>query len=179
MAIDKDTIRKYEWILIPLVLVVAAFFGGDYYGQRKVEKSLVSERDTVIRTVTVYKDFPDPKESALAGFVPVPTYKFITDTVTREKLAVLHDTTVVYLPREQAYYEEEEGRLRMWVSGYEPRLDRYELDAQTITITNTVTEKASRWGLSISGGYGAVLVDRTVRLSPYIGLGISYTFLRF
>ena len=175
----KDTIKKYEWVLVPLLLVVAAFFGGDYYGQRKVENSLVAERDTVIKTVTVYKDFPDPVSSATAGFVSVPTYKFITDTVTLEKLAVLHDTTVVYLPKEQKYYEEEEGRLRLWVSGYEPALDRYELDAQTITITNTVYEKASRWGLSISGGYGAAYTDKKVQFGPYIGIGISYTFLRF
>jgi len=175
---DSEKIRKYEWI-IPVVLIVAAFFGGDYYGQRKVEKSLVSERDTVIKTVTVYKDFPDPVETASAGFIQIPTYKFITDTVTQEKLAMLHDTTYVYLPREQKYYKEEEGRLRLWVSGYDPRLDRYELDAETVTITNTVTEKRSRWGIGISGGYGVTLVGKTVQLSPYIGIGINYTFLSF
>lgn len=169
---------RAEWIIV-FLLVVAAFFGGDYYGQRRVENSLVSERDTVIKTVTSYKDFPDPMSSASAGFISIPTYRFITDTVTQEKLAVVHDTTVMYLPIERKYYEEEEGRLRLWISGYEPRLDRYELDAQTVTITNTVTQKASRWGLSLNGGYGASYYDKRVVLAPYIGVGISYTFLRF
>lgn len=177
---DSEKIRKYEWI-VPVVLIVAAFFGGDYYGQRKVEKSLVSERDTVIKTVTVYKDFPDPIKTAKVGYIAVPKYLFLPDSVDRPVPYAVHDTTTqyVYLPREQKYYEEEEGRLRLWVSGYDPRLDRYELDAQVITITNTVTEKRSRWGIGISGGYGVTLVGKTVQLSPYIGIGINYTFLSF
>lgn len=172
---------KNEWIIVPiaLLLLVAAFFGGDYYGQRKVENSLESKTDTVVKVVPVYKDFPDPVSTASAGFISIPTYAFITDTVTQEKLAVIHDTTVVYLPREQKYYEEDEGRLRLWVSGYDPRLDRYELDRIEKVVTQTIVEKPSRWGLSLSGGYGAAYYDKRVILAPYIGIGISYTFLRF
>ena len=176
---DTEKTRRYEWVLIPLLLVVAAFFGGDWYGQRKVEKSIVAGVDTVYKVVPVYRDFPDPVSSASAGFVKIPTFAFITDTVTKETLAVVHDTTVVYLPREQKYYEEDEGRLRLWVSGYDPRLDRYELDHIETVVTNTVTQKASRWGLSLVGGYGAAYYDKRVILAPYIGIGLSYTFLRF
>lgn len=175
----KERIRKYEWVIIPAVLIVAAWFSGDYHGQQKILASLESKTDTVVKVVTVYKDFPKPKETARIGFISVPAYRFFTDTVTMEAITVVRDTTVIYLPREQAYYEEEDGALRLWVSGYEPRLDRYELDAKTVTITNTVTEKASRWGLGVSAGYGAALSGKEVRLSPYIGVGISYTFIRF
>ena len=181
MAYEERT-RRYEWVIIPILLVAAAFLGGDYYGQKKVENSLVSERDTTTKIVTVYKDFPDPVKSSMAGVIAVPKYLFLTDTAHIEvEVPVPGDTVTqyVYLPREQKYYEEEEGRLRMWVSGYEPRLDRYELDAVTTTITNTVYEKPSRWGISISAGYGATLIDKNVKLSPYLGIGVSYTFLRF
>ena len=175
----KEALRSFEWI-IPLVLLLgASFVGGTYYGERRALASIETATDTVVKVVTVYKDFPKPKETALAGFVAVPKYLFVTDTITAEKAVFLHDTTVIYLPREQQYYEEEEGTLRIWVSGYDPRLDRYELDTKTITITNTVVEKPSRWGLSINGGYGAALVGNTVKLAPYIGVGVSYTFLRF
>ena len=177
----KDTIKKYEWVLIPLLLIVAAFFGGDYYGQRKVENSLVSKTDTITKIVPVYKDFPDPVATASVGFIPIPTYAFVTDTVTNEHYVPVHDTTTqyVYVEREQKYYEEDEGRLRLWISGYDPRLDRYELDHVEKVVTNTVVEKASRWGLSLTGGYGAAYYDKRVILAPYVGVGITYTFLRF
>ena len=175
----KEAIKKCEWIIPVLLILGGTFFGGMKYGEHRAYASIEVGRDTVIKTVTVYKDFPQPKETASAGFIAIPAYKFFTDTVYATNTVLQHDTTVVYLPREQQYYEEEEGRLRLWVSGYEPRLDRYELDAQVITITNTVTEKPSRWGLSISGGYGVALVGKSVQLAPYIGVGVSYTFLRF
>ena len=173
----KEVVKKYEWI-IPIVLIVAAFFGGDYYGHRKVEKSLVSETDTITKIVTVYKDFPQPIETAQIGFIPVPMYKFITDTVNTVETAYLHDTTVVYLPREEKYYEEEEGRLRMWVSGYDPRLDRYEFDAIIKTITNTIYVTPSRWSFSVSAGLGVTygLVNKTIDAGPTIVLGGSYRF---
>ena len=174
----KEKLRKYEWVLIPLVLVVGSFFGGSYYGQQKVLASIELKSDTITKVVPVFKDFPQPVKTAQLGFVSIPSYKFLSDTITTVETAYLHDTTVVYLPREQKYYEEEEGKLRLWVSGYDPRLDRYELDLPQTIINNTVTEKASRWGISVNGGYGAALNGKNVILSPYIGIGISYTILR-
>lgn len=175
----KEALKKSGWVIPVLLVLGGTFFGGLKYGEHRAYSSIETSRDTVVKTVTVYKDFPQPKETALAGFVSVPKYLFIADTITAEKAVFLHDTTIVYLPREQKYYEEEEGRLRLWVSGYDPRLDRYELDAQTITITEKTKITPSRWGISINGGYGATLVDKTVKFSPYIGVGISYTIVRF
>lgn len=135
-------------------------------------------RDTVTKVVAVYKDFPNPQKEAFSGYLGVPLYKFITDTIRAVETVYSHDTTVVYLPREQKYYSEADGKLRLWISGYEPRLDRYELDLPTTTITNTVKEKPSRWGLGVSAGYGAAMqADKTVVLSPFIGIGIQYNFL--
>lgn len=174
----KDILRKCEWVLIPLILIIGSFFGGSYYGEQKAYANMESVRDTVVKVVTVYKDFPEPTKAAPIGYVAIPSYKFITDTLNTVETAYLHDTTVVYLPREQKYYEEDEGRLRLWVSGYEPRLDRYELDRLETTVTNTVTVRPSRWGISAHVGYGAAICNKTVTLSPYIGIGISYTILR-
>lgn len=170
----KEAIRKCEWFIIPAVLIIAAFFGGSYYGEQKAYANIEVARDTVIKVVTVYRDFPEPAKAAQIGYVSVPCYKFITDTVTNETIAFLHDTTVVYLPREQKYYEEDEGRLRLWVSGYDPMLDRYELDRIETTVTNTVVPKRKHWGLTVSGGYGVALADKRVILSPFIGIGASY-----
>lgn len=171
----KERLRKCEWVIFPLVLVLSSFFAGSYYGQRKVLASIEVKRDTVVRVVTVYKDFPQPAKTSEIGHISVPAYRFISDTITREKVAFLHDTTVVYLPREQKYYSEADGKLRLWISGYEPRLDRYELDMETVTVTNTVRMKPPRWSISINGGYGVTMSEGRMRLSPYVGFGLSYS----
>lgn len=175
----KEALRKCEWI-VPAILVVGSFFVGSWHGQRKILATIESHTDTVVKVVTVYKDFPEPQKEAVLGHLKVPVYKFIADTVDREKTVVLRDTTVqyVYLPREQKYYNEADGKLRIWVSGYEPRLDRYELDLPTTTITATKAEKASRWGIGISGGYGFAMNGRSPVFSPYLGIGVTYTILR-
>lgn len=174
-----EKLRKAEWLLIPIVLIIGSFFGGTYYGREKALASLEVQRDTITKIVSVYKEFPEPQKTAIVGRIPVPLYRFITDTIKAVDTLVLHDTTVVYLPREQRYYSEAEGALRIWISGYDPRLDRYEFDRPETTITTTMKEKPPRWGISIGGGYGFAL-DSEKRLiaSPYIGLGLTYTILR-
>lgn len=167
--------RGTEW-LVAILLVAAAFFTGDYIGRRSAPGGDVIARDTVVRTVTVYKDFPDPAKSALSGYISIPRYCFITDTEKVEIVALQRDTVTeyVYLPREQQYYEEEDGRLRLWVSGYQPRLDRYELDYPEVTITNTVTRRP-RFAIGIQLGYGLTLRDGKVGFSPYAGIGATAT----
>ena len=175
----KEFISKNKGTLIVLALLAVAFFSGKIYEHHRIYSEMIPQIDTITKIVPVYKDFPEPQKAALVGYVPVPKYKFLTDTLTQNSIEYLHDTTIVYLPREQKYYEEEEGSLRMWVSGYEPRLDRYELDKKETVITQTVVEKASRWGLSIAVGGGASYYNKSVILAPQITVGLSYTFLRF
>ena len=43
----REAIQSSEWVLIPILLIVASFFAGDYYGQKKVESSIVAHTDTV------------------------------------------------------------------------------------------------------------------------------------
>lgn len=176
-----DKARATEWVVVALLLSVC-WFGGDRYGRARAFDQAEQRRDTVVRIVTAWKDFPQPAKTAFSGYVSVPAYKFISDTVERVQWAEIaipvHDTTVVYLPREQKYYAEEDGRLRLWVSGYEPRLDRYELDAVETTITQTVVPRR-RWSLGVTAGYGLSLQDHAVILSPFVGVGVTYAFLTF
>lgn len=167
----KDTIKKCEWVLIPL-LIVGSFFLGSHHGQRKVENSLVSKTDTVTKVVPVYKDFPDPVSSASVGFIRIPKYAFVTDSIPY----AVHDTTMqyVYVIREQKYYEEDEGRLRIWVSGYEPRLDRYELDRTETVVNNTIYVYPPKWRFSLDGGIGSNIVGKTFSLYPFVGGEVEY-----
>ena len=177
----RDAIRAAEWVLLPLLLIVGSFYAGRYVGRVQAVGTMVAKTDTVVRIVTQYKDFPQPAKTALAGFVPVPRYMFLTDTITRVERAeiAVHDTTLVYLPREQQYYEEAEGRLRLWVSGYDPRLDRWEMDERQAIVTQTMTPRRSRWSLGVSTGYGVTLSGGAVRLSPSVVIGATYSLIYF
>lgn len=166
-------LRTVEWVLAILLLalpVVTFHWGRSTAMPGEGETA----RDTIIKKVSVYKDFPDPVKTASAGFVPIPSYRFFSDTITREIATVLHETDTVWLPREQKYYEEDEGRLRLWVSGFDPQLDRWELDRVETTITETYTPRRKRWGLTFTAGYGVTLADGKVVLSPFVGGGISW-----
>ena len=168
-------------IAVVLALIGASFLAGKCVSDSLAEReSPEVARDTITKVVTVYKDFPNPAKTALSGFIPVPRYMFFTETKEIE-VEVPGDTVTqyVYLPQELQYYEEEDGKLRMWISGYRPVLERYEIDWPTTIITETHKPKPKRWGIGVQAGYGAVLHDKTVQLSPYIGIGVSYNFLSF
>jgi len=173
--------KKYIYIgIAALAALVISFLVGSRHGYNKAVEGIESKTDTVTRVVPVYKDFPDPVASAAAGFIHIPTYAFITDTVTNEHYVNVHDTTTqyIYLPREQKYYEEDDGRLRLWVSGYEPRLDRYELDKVETYITNTVTVPPPKFVLGVEGGFGAMFPNKNVSYFPYIELDASYAITK-
>ena len=175
MSEEKKT-RTAEWITA-FILIAASFALGDHVGKGSVEAQAPEViRDTTVRIVTVYKDFPNPVKTATAGLIAVPRYLFWTETT---EVQVPGPTEYVYLPSEQKYYEEENGALRIWISGYRPSLDRYEMDLPTTVITETYKPPNKRWGIGITAGYGAALFDKTVRLSPYIGVGISYNILQW
>ena len=155
------------------------------------------ERDTTKKVVTVYKDFPDPVKSVSAGMIAVPRYLFYTETDTKyvyqsrdmqslfpvnlQSLNFTHQVNAmpfVYLPREQKYYEEQEGRLRLWVSGYQPQLDRYEWDDVTTTITETYKPPNKHWAVGLSGGYGMTIFDGKAISGPSAGFFGVYNFKR-
>lgn len=177
----REAIRKYEWVLIPLILVVGSFFGGAYYGEQKTLSSLDSKSDTVTKVVTIWKDFPQPVKTAQLGHIAVPSVYFLTDTITRTEWVeiAVHDSIpqYVYLPKEQKFYSEDEGRLRIWVSGYQPNLDRFEFDKAETTITQTVVHR-QRWSFSVSGGLGATydVFKKGIAVGPSIVVGGSYSF---
>ena len=175
----KEAIRKCEWVIVPVVILIGCFLGGAYYGQQRTLSGIETARDTVTKVVTVYKDFPQETKTTLAGFISVPRYKFFTDTVMRVETAYLHDTTVVYLPREQKYYEEEDSKVKIWVSGYEPRLDRYEISWPETTITQTVVQKQKRWHLSLQAGWGVTFANGNVYTGPTVSAGLSYSLFSF
>lgn len=119
----------------------------------------VIRRDTVVVVDTCLFPDPYPVERRITEYIRVP----VTDTLQ------LHDTTFVLLPREQLTYSD--SLYRAWVSGYDPRLDSIEVYRRTEYIHTVERERAPRWSVAVQAGLGAGRAG----LTPYVGVGVSYT----
>lgn len=153
-------------VVIALALIAAAFL----LGRRSVKPEIVKihRTDTVVVRDTV-------RETVL-----VPKVRYLTrvDTVL---LKVPGDTVEVpvLVPISRNVYEGED--YRAVVSGFRASLDTLDIFRKTQTVTNTVVQrvevpgKPKRWGIGVSAGYA--LAPQGVK--PYIGAGISYSFITF
>lgn len=153
-------------VVIALALIAAAFL----LGRRSVKPEIVEihRTDTVVVRDTV-------RETVL-----VPKIRYLTrvDTVL---LLVPGDTVEVpvLVPISRNVYEGED--YRAVVSGFRASLDTLDIFRKTQTVTNTVVQrvevpgKPKRWGIGVSAGYA--LTPQGVK--PYIGAGISYSFITF
>lgn len=153
-------------VVIALALIAAAFL----LGRRSVKPEIVKihRKDTVVVRDTV-------RETVL-----VPKVRYLTrvDTVL---LPVPGDTVEVpvLVPISRNVYEGED--YRAVVSGFRASLDTLDIFRKTQTVTNTVVQrvevpgKPKRWGIGVSAGYA--LTPQGVK--PYIGAGISYSFITF
>lgn len=153
-------------VVIALALIAAAFL----LGRRSVKPEIVEihRTDTVVVRDTV-------RETVL-----VPKVRYLTrvDTVL---LKVPGDTVEVpvLVPISRNVYEGED--YRAVVSGFRASLDTLDIFRKTQTVTNTVVQrvevpgKPKRWGIGVSAGYA--LTPQGVK--PYIGAGISYSFITF
>lgn len=153
-------------VVIALALISVAFL----LGRRSVKPDIVEihTTDTVVVRDTV-------RETVL-----VPKVRYLTrvDTVL---LPVPGDTVEVpvLVPISRKVYEGED--YRAVVSGFRASLDTLDIFRKTQTVTNTVVQrvevpgKPKRWGIGVSAGYA--LTPQGVK--PYIGAGISYSFITF
>lgn len=111
---------------------------------------------------------------------PVFIERHTVDTmvVSVTEFQVVHDTAFVQLPREQVEYRD--TSYRAIISGFLPRLEELEIYQREKVVT-IQTEKvvrvpdAKRWGVGVQAGYGITPAGP----QPYLGLGVSYNFLRF
>ena len=152
-------------VVIALALISVAFL----LGRRSVKPEIVEihTTDTVVRDTV--------RETVL-----VPKVRYLTrvDTVL---LKVPGDTVEVpvLVPISRNVYEGED--YRAVVSGFRASLDTLDIFRKTQTVTNTVVQrvevpgKPKRWGIGVSAGYA--LTPQGVK--PYIGAGISYSFITF
>lgn len=110
--------------------VISICAASAYRISAKGEDGGASPVDTVYKYRTVYKSRPEPASISTSGNISVPVLVFMNDgdTTVIQRTETIHDTTYVVLDRTVKYFEEEDGHLRIWISGYQPELECYELD---------------------------------------------------
>lgn len=113
---------------------------------------------------------------------PLPvSYDIVVDasiTVPPADITIVDDSLIV-LPVQTKTYEGDDYRLQ--ISGYRPNLDWIETFLQTKYITTEAisVEPRKRWGLGIQMGIGATIHNGRVMAAPYLGVGVSYNFIRW
>ena len=104
--------------------------------------------------------------------VPVPVYESVVDSfpfVVPVPSDTVRDT--VYLPITQKIYKD--SLYTAYVSGYRAKLDSIEVYSKTRTVFVRERAKRKRFGLGVQAGYGF----SGNNVSPYVGVGVSYSFL--
>lgn len=164
---------KPGWILLLVAALVATVSVLSWrLGYRAAVAELIEEpkADTLIVRDTVTVEFP------------VPILTTITDTilVAYPDIVIIHDTTLVQLPRERKEYSGKD--YRAVVSGFQPSLDLILVFPETKTITPTISvapQKRSHWSIALQAGYGLTLQNSHITPLPYIGAGISYSLVEW
>ena len=103
--------------------------------------------------------------------VPVPVYESVVDSfpfVVPVPSDTVRDT--VYLPITQKIYKD--SLYTAYVSGYRAKLDSIEVYSKTRTVFVRERAKRKRFGLGVQAGYGF----SGNKVSPYVGVGVSYSF---
>lgn len=163
---------KMKKLLPFLVLLLAAFAGGFLTCRLCPFLGDFSHVNVKVDSVYVF--------DTLRVETPVFIERHTVDTmvVSVTEFEVVHDTAYVQLPREEVEYRD--TSYRAVVSGFLPRLEELEIYQREKVVT-IQTEKvvrvpdARRWGVGVQAGFGITPAGP----QPYLGLGVSYNFLRF
>lgn len=162
--------------IVSILLVIAFFALGYTSGHRDgIRRSRGSVCDTTWVVKTKWETAPLPEYEKLVSWTP---YKFVElqaepdvrlDTI--KVPVVIRDS--IYVPITQQYYERLDGRLRLWVSGYQPQLDRWELDERTAVVT-----KRRRLNFSVGTGVGVIYSPFHSQVDAGLGVfgGLTYSF---
>ena len=156
-------------------MCIAGIWGYGIGASRNVRTTTYS--DTVLYTDTIPYYKPVPVDSVVVKYVtkPLPIAKpKPTETEVEESS---RDSAEVIIPITQKVYEGED--YKAYVSGYETKIDSIFVYPQKAVITNIVQEREPppRWHIGITGGYGYGF--KSQQLEPFIGIGITYSFISF
>lgn len=154
--------NKIGYILISLLGLWLCFLCGRRSAERGQENQQIKE---IIKIVKVIDTVEIPE--------PIPYLVENTDTMYIDVIKFADEPLKVPLIKQRVTYTD--STYKAVVSGYNPKLEYIETYNITHYITEEVREKPKKWGLGVSAGYAI----SELGWHPYIGVGISYNFIRF
>lgn len=157
------------YILTFIAALLLGFHVGSRHGGHTVE---IHDTDTLVVTRTVTEYLPAPKSTEFTRWA------FFTETDTLHTVEYIpyavNDT--IFFPISQSYYERLDGRLRLWVSGFDTSLDKFELDELETHITHTTHRK---WSWSVGVGPALIYTPfHSNHIDAGLGVfaGVTYNF---
>lgn len=161
--------------ILAIILIAGAFVGGFFAGKGKRE--VVEVRDTVIKVET-YRDTVTIEK-------PVPVKEYVYDSILVPVVDTMHirDTVYISLPMERKEYRDSD--YVAVVTGYRPELESISVFPLTKVVTQTITihdkSKPKPWGIGVHAGFGMQygISSRRLDYGPYLGVGLSYNFIRW
>lgn len=164
------------------VAALVCFLVGGWFGLemgRKRAENKPPKIEVRIDTVTVTEVRTDTIEKVrtiTANLPAVPDADEPVDTIDPYWQPPA-DTVAVQIPISR-YVAQKDSLYRVVAEGYAVDFKEITVYPKTVTVTNTIeVAKPTRWGIGVQAGYGATLHNNTVKLAPYIGVGISYNII--
>lgn len=153
------------YILIGVGLAVAVLLGflvGQRCPRNGGGETPTPKMDTLVIRDTFKVTEPIYVTKRVVDSIPYP----VTDTLR------LRDTLYVILEREQIRWED--SLAVVYASGVMPQVDSVIHQTQSLIITKEIPViKKNRWGLGVHAGYGI----SNQKLTPYVGVGVSYNII--
>ena len=164
-VLDNLVTNTYFAVLFRIaILVFASLLLFKFCSRHREDTGAPSDTIVIFHTDTSYI------RDTVFVYYPRPVSVLVSDTL------IVRDTVLL---KEHKFYKD--SLYEAWVSGYEPSLDSICVFPVTKTITNTITntvietkevKKKTPFGIGIQAGYG-------YPHGAYVGIGISYNFIRF
>lgn len=159
VLMEKLFTQMNKLLSIILVLAVAwiIFYHNRKGGEIRVTTDTIIIYDTVVirEPILVYNEIKGLRQYTVK----------LLGTIDKDS-----DSVTIELPIEQKTYED--STYKVWVSGYDAKLDSLRIYQPTRYITITTTEEPSRWSYGIQLGIG--MTPRGMQ--PYIGFGGQFRF---
>ena len=153
------------YILIGVGLAVAVLLGfliGQRCPMNGGEETLTPKVDTLVIRDTIKVTEAISVTKRVVDSIPYP----VTDTLR------LRDTLYVVMEREQIRWED--SLSVVYASGVMPQVDSVIHHTENMIITKEIPViKKTRWGIGVQAGVGA----GKGRMTPYVGVGISYNLI--
>jgi hypothetical protein len=171
------TLRKWlreGWVHVLFLAILTGVMILVYYRGHRAGKEAATKAEDETEHVIIYDTVRHvevvPRDSVVVRYVVrrLPVAEATIDLEERTSCDTLGcDSAEVYLPVTQLTYAD--STYKVWISGYEPRLDSIEVYTRRELI-RTETGSDSRWSIALTAGYGY----GPAGAQPFVGVGLSY-----